>query len=192
MISDKVSGIRLFGSLLILSLSVEGYAFGALFTSPQQRDALNQQRSQGTVFSPKPKPTLRQTPSASKEKQVFFNGYVTRTSGPSTAWANNKMLPNDRDKKTAQNGVSAKLDRIKGTSVPIKPSALSRSVRLQPGQSLNLATGKIAESYSQKQPIPAANNSKAVAFSDDSQSTETKQLAKEQTEKPENNTSEQE
>ena len=190
MISNKVSGMRLFGGLLILSLSVKSYAFGTLFTSPQQRESLNQQRSQGPVFSPKP--TLRQAPSTPKEKQVFFNGYVTRKSGPSTAWANNQMLKNSSDKKTAQNGVSAKLDRIKGTSVPIKSSALSRSVRLQPGQSLDLETGKIAESYSQKQPIPPSNNSKEVALSDDSQSTKTKQLTKEQTEKPENDTSEQE
>ena len=190
MISNKASVIRLFGSLLILSLSVEGYAFGALFTSPEQRDSLNLQRSQGTFFSPKP--TLQQTPSTPKEKQIFFNGYVTRKSGPNTAWANNKMLQNSSDKKTAQNEVSAKLDRIKETSVPIKTSALSSSIRLQPGQSLNLNTGKITESYSQKHPTASANNSKKVAFSDDLQSTETKQPPEKQIEKLENDTSEQE
>ena len=188
MISDKVSVIRLFGSLLILSLSVKSYAFGTLFTSPQQRVSFDLQRSIGHIEPNEPK-TVSPSNHKQKQEKVFFNGYVTRKSGPSTAWANNKMLQHSSDKKTSQNGVSAKLDHIVGTSVPIKPSALSRSVRLQPGQSLDLESGKIAESYSQKHPTASANNSKKVAFQDDSQSTEPKQLTKEQTE---NDTSEQE
>jgi len=180
---SKSSIKKLLGSLLLLSLSLESNAFDTLFTSPQQRESLDQHRSQGTVFSPAPKSRSRATStSAPKQKKIFFNGYVIRNSGPNTAWANNKEISNNNSQ------ISAKLNRIKGTSVPIKSSAASKIIRLQPGQSLNLETGKIAESYSQKQPIPPANNSKKVAFSDGAQSTETKQL----TEEPENETSEQE
>lgn len=179
---NKSSVNQLLGSLLLLSLSLESNAFGTLFTSPQQRETLDQQRSYGTVFSTAPKPKSRPTSTSEPiQKKIFFNGYVIRNSGPNTAWANDKKLSNNNSQ------ISAKLNRIKGTSVPIKPSAASNFTRLQPGQSLNLETGKIAESYSQKQPIPSATNFKKVAFSDDAQSTETKQL----TEEPENDKSEQ-
>lgn len=188
MISNKVSGIRLFGGLLILSLSVKSYAFGALFTSPQQRETLNQQRSQEAVFSPKPKATLRSTTtSAPKQKKIFFNGYVIRNSGPDTAWANDKKI-SDNDSQ-----ISAKLNRIKGTSVPIKSSAISKTRQLQPGQSLNLETGKITESYSQKQPTPPISNTKITVLSDQPQTKNPQNIESElQTEESENDISEQE
>ena len=185
MMINRGSIKQLLGSLLLLSLSMESSAFDTLFTSPQQRESLDQHRSQGTAFLSAPKPRLRST-STPKPKKIFFNGYVIRNSGPNTAWANDKEISNNNSQ------ISAKLNQIKGTLVPIKPSAASKTIRLQPGQSLNLETGKIAESYSQKKPIPPAHNSKKVAFSIDHQSTEPKQRTKEQVEKSGNDIPEQE
>lgn len=148
MTSNKVNKFKLFGGLALLVLSMESYAFGILFTTPQQRDALDQRRASGEEFSEMRQelsPTV--TPPA---KQMFFNGYVIRKSGPGTAWANHQVVTDNKDKNTPHNGITAKLNNIKGTSVPVKPSAISRSVRLQPGQLLNQVTGEITESYYQK------------------------------------------
>ena len=131
---------------LLLSVSVESYGFDALFTTPQQRATFNLQRSMGHTLSSKPKAPspLNYT---QKQDKIFFNGYVIRKSGPSTAWANNKILQND---KVGQQGVSVNLNRIKGTAVPVKVSAASKPVHLQPGQNLNLDTGEISEHYKDK------------------------------------------
>lgn len=151
--------------LLLVSLSFECSAFGTLFTSPQQREALDQQRAQGEIFT-----TEERVPAQAKksqhaapatEQQVFFNGYVIRKFGPSTAWANQKKLPKT-DNNKFQNGISAKLDEIKGTSVPVKISTLSNSTWLQPGQRLNKSTREISESYQFKRSISKVKKTETV------------------------------
>lgn len=183
---NKLSHIQILGSLLLLCLPMSSFAFDTLFTSPQQRTAFDLQRSRGNV--PSEAPTLSNY--TQKQEKLFFNGYVTRKSGPSTVWANDKILENSSEKRTVQNGTSAKLNHIKGTSVPIKSSTLSKAVRLQPGQTLNLETGEIAESYSLTRPNPPANSIKKVTLSSDAQNTEseqlTEQLISEQTEDSKN------
>lgn len=149
--------VRYLTTLLLVSLSLECGAFGALFTTPQQREMLDQQRAQGNMLSAEskttPQPQLSPGAGSTTEQKVFFNGYVIRKSGPNTAWANQKKLEIGNDKKL-QSGISAKLSDIKGTSVPIKTSAISNSTRLQPGQFLNKTTGEITEGYHLKRSIP--------------------------------------
>jgi hypothetical protein len=55
--------------------------------------------------------------------------------------------------------ISARLDEIKGTSVPIKTSKLSNSTRLQPGQFFNKSTREITEGYLLKRSIPQVKKS---------------------------------
>jgi hypothetical protein len=136
-----------FCGLLLLTISINSYGYGTLFTSPQQRASFDLQRSLGYT-----QPKVKKTSVISKQNKIFFNGYVVRKSGPSTSWANDRMLLND-DKKNnigQQQGVSANLGRIKGTTVPVKVSTASRPIRLQPGQNLNLETGEISENYKDK------------------------------------------
>jgi len=144
-------------TLLLVSLSLECSAFGALFTTPQQREMLDQQRAQGNMFSAESKttPKTQLSPGAGSTtgQKVFFNGYVIRKSGLNTAWANQKKLEIGNDKE-AQSGISVRLNDIKGTSVPIKTSPISNSTRLQPGQFLNKTTGEITEGYHLKRSIP--------------------------------------
>ena len=148
--------LRYLTALLFMSLSLECSAFGTLFTSPQQRETLNQQRAQGNMFLPESNPDAakkRQDVVPTEKPQVFFNGYVIRKSGPNTAWANQKKLPLT-DQNAFKNGITAELDNIKGTSVPVKTSTLSNTTRLQPGQFLNKTTGEITEGYHLKRTMP--------------------------------------
>jgi len=151
--------------LLLVSLSLECSAFGTLFTSPQQREALDQQRTQGETSTNEQRESTQvkksQHANPAAEQQVFFNGYVIRKFGPSTAWANQKKLPKT-DNNKFQNGISAKLDEIKGTSVPVKISTLSNSTWLQPGQRLNKSTREISESYQFKRSIPKVKKAETV------------------------------
>lgn len=149
--SNKFMPIKILFGLLLVGVSLESSAFGSLFTSPQQREILNQQRSQGKMFSAEPKTSLAVVPA--KAQQVFFNGYVIRKSGPNTAWANQQIL-SKVDKNQSQDGISVKLDDIKGTSVPVKISTLSSSTLLQPGQFLNKSTREITEGYRLKHSVP--------------------------------------
>jgi len=143
--------LRHLTALLLVSLSLECSAFGTLFTSPQQRETLNQQRAQGNMFFPESKTdiTTKQDVVTTEKQQVFFNGYVIRKSGPDTVWANQQKLPQKNE-----NGMSAKLEDIKGTSVPVKTSTFSNTTRLQPGQFLNKTTGEITEGYHLKRTMP--------------------------------------
>lgn len=132
--------------LLLLTVSIKGYGYDTLFTTPQQRASFDLQRTLGYT-----QPKIKDTPITPKQTTIFFNGYVIRKSGPSTSWANNKMLQNDdKNNMGQQQKVSANLDHVKGTTVPVKVSAASRPIHLQPGQNLNLETGKISESYKDK------------------------------------------
>ncbi len=157
--------LKYFAGLLLVSLSFESSAFGTLFTSPQQREALDQQRAQGEMYTTEERVATQlkesQLAAPAKEQQVFFNGYVIRKFGPSTAWANQKKLPKT-DNNKFQNGISAKLDEIKGTSVPVKISTLSNPTWLQPGQRLNKSTREISESYQFKRSIPKVKKAETV------------------------------
>jgi hypothetical protein len=163
MISSKVSNIRLFVSLFFLCIAIKSYAFGTLFTSPQERVSFDLQRSTGNVLPNKPRTPIPSNHTKKQEK-IFFNGYVIRNSGPDTAWVNDKDLSNNNSQ------ISAKLNQIKGTLVPIKPSVSSKTIRLQPGQSLNLETREITESYLEKQPVPPANNATKITSPDQTHS----------------------
>lgn len=160
MISNKANNLKFFCGLALLVLSMESHAFGILFTSQQQRDSLDQQRNGGGFSEIQPsQPQQELSPTVAPTQQVFFNGYVIRKSGPGTAWANHQVVIDSKDKNTQQNGITARLNNIKGTSVPVKPSATSRSIRLQPGQRLNQDTGEITESYYQKQSTKQTSHS---------------------------------
>lgn len=185
--------LKYLAGFLLLSLALECSAFGTLFTSPQQREALDQQRAQGENFSAEPKPTMQTTISpnivSTTAQKVFFNGYVIRKSGPNTAWANQKALPKT-DVNKIQNGISARLDNIEGTSVPVKISALSNSTRLQPGQFLNKSTGEITESYHIKRSIPEVKKSDVTPSSVDTADHNKNSTSETDVENAEDNTTE--
>lgn len=152
--------VKYLTTLLLVILSFECSAFGSLFTSPQQREVLNQQRAQGNILPVEPK--ARTPQNTATEQKVFFNGYVIRKSGHNTAWANQQQLP-----QASNNGMSAKLENIKGTSVPVKISPSSPTKRLQPGQFLNKTTGKITEGYHFKRTTPIVKKADGTALNEE-------------------------
>lgn len=178
--TKKLKSISL--CLLLFSLSVESSAFGTVFTSPEQRKRIDQKRTQNTALTNALEisaPTQSQS-----NRNLFFNGYVVRKSGPGTAWVNHHMLSNENNR---HNGMSANLRHIKGTSVPIKPAA-ETTVWIQPGQNYNLETGEMTESYSRtsntipanaKTKKPTLQSKDSALSTDDTDKSETGSLERE-------------
>jgi hypothetical protein len=143
----RTTSIKFLGAIFIFAHTLDVCAFGTLFTSPQQRDSLDQQRTHGQVFKSPPVDTQHSSARSSPTKdmkKVFFNGYVIRKSGPSTTWANQEILPeNDH----SQQGISLKPGSgKKGTALSVQ-SPSTTPVQLLPGQTLNLENGQITERY---------------------------------------------
>lgn len=158
----KTTSIKFLGAIFIFALTLDACAFGTLFTSPQQRDNLDQQRSQEYEFK-SPPATTKQSSAHSlpvkKVRQVFFNGYVKRKSGPSTTWANQEVLT---ESNHSQQGVSVipGMNNVRALSV----QSSSTPVQLLPGQTLNLENGQIIESYYRHRP-PKTSKVKTPAAS---------------------------
>lgn len=154
---NKTTSIKFLGAIFIFALTLDACAFGTLFTSPQQRDNLDQQRAHGYAFKSSPDAARQFSVSASPTKnlkQVFFNGYVIRKSGPSTTWTNQKVLP---EGDHSQQGISLQPGNgsgKKGTALSVQ--SLSTPVQLLPGQTLNLENGQIIESYYRHKPPKTA------------------------------------
>lgn len=131
-------GLRIF---LILATMLPCWAthsqepLGRLFFTPSQRTALDA----GKQIS-KPRTVRPVTPR--RPRAVMLNGVVTRSDGESAVWINGQET---RGKSVS--GVSASALATDPTSVQLRVGGARESVRLQVGQQLNPASGKVVETY---------------------------------------------
>ena len=109
-----------------------------LFTTPQERAALNAERS---------KPTSTETdgeklPLPKFPATITLNGLIVRSQGPSTVWINGKN-------EMYQPGFKVEINQRTGITVPIslQLSQSQRIVSLKPGQTINTLDGKVKESF---------------------------------------------
>jgi hypothetical protein len=129
------------GLLLFLWLSSlpqpswgESLGLQRLFTTPQQRKALDKERIKPTLPGggepelPKPPP------------YITFNGLVSRSVGPTTIWMNNES-------SSFQSGFNIEEQQRQGLVVPIQLAGQRKGFTLKPGQTLNTLNGEIQENF---------------------------------------------
>ena len=115
---------------------------GRLFFTPSQRAALDAGKQIGKPRAARPVTTRR-------PQSVTLNGVVTRSDGESAVWINGHETHGK-----SVSGVSASTLPTDPTSAQLRFGGARKPVRLQVGQQLNPASGKIVETY--QSPVPGA------------------------------------
>lgn len=112
-----------------------------LFYTPQQRAHLDALRTQRALRPPAAAPQARDA--VPPAPVVTFSGLVRRSDGRSTVWINNDAI---HDRGTPdQHALRARVEHDGAARITLPQQAAS--VRLKVGQSADLATGRIDESY---------------------------------------------
>jgi len=114
---------------------------GRLFFTPAQRASLDVARSQrARAALSTEKPEQEATPVA---QTITYSGHIRRSDGKTTIWINNQAV---HDRESA--GAAAIVGRVRPDgSVTLQVPQSGRSVRLKPGQSVELLTGAVEEGY---------------------------------------------
>lgn len=118
-------------ALLLAADSAFSANLGRLFYSPEERAALDAQRSQ-TAFVP-----------GATGDTVTVNGLVTRSSGRSTTWING--VP--RNENQSGDGVEVLRREAAGGKVTVRPPGKNAAVDVKVGQTLDGTTRKVREPY---------------------------------------------
>lgn len=139
-------------------------SLGRLFLTPDQRAQLEIARAQRDrrlpIAETEGAPTAAPVPQG--PDVVTYSGVVRRSDGKSTVWLNGKPV-NERNRSQPEHEVSVTgLQRDGAVSVAI-PQA-DRRASLKVGQSLEVTSGAIEESYSRRVTLPRpAENTSAAA-----------------------------
>ncbi len=138
---------------LLAPLAGQAGDFGRLFTTPEQRQALETLRTTGYVapVSDASEFVASQTPG---ERKVLFNGIYKSSSG-NTLYFINQSLPGEPVSIVRRNA---------DQSVQVQVAKSGQAATLKPGQSLLLNSGELRDVYQRvapKQPAPATTGSVA-------------------------------
>lgn len=112
-------------------------AIGRLFFTPEQRAQLDLVRSQKIVAS--------QVKDEPIPEFVTYNGIVRRSDGKATVWVNNKSMT-DSELRTAQ-PLTGRVDRSGQILLQAPLESGAGAIRLKVGQSAELLSGRVDESY---------------------------------------------
>ena len=112
-------------------LQLQAPPLGRLFSTPEERTALDAQRgTAGAIATPAPPPAAAEP--APPAPPVTLNGIVRRSSGKSTVWLN--QVPQDDQRN------------VSGSALSLR-SANGRKLTLKPGQSVDLNDGSVREAH---------------------------------------------
>lgn len=118
---------------------------GRLFFTPEQRAALDELRT----HRPQRTVSVAAPAEAPPPALVTYSGLVQRSDGHSTVWINHRPVYDRIDDSSA---ATARVEDD-GTARIVMPQQPGR-VRLKVGQTAELATGRIAESYARRPRTP--------------------------------------
>lgn len=123
-------------ALYVASVCADGSALGRLFTTPQQRAALDQMRHSGELRDAQPLASESMT--APANEKITFNGMYIAPDGERHYWINGS-------EKKPQSINVIRLDS--SGVVTVKHAMRDSLVQMRAGQSLQPDTGKIARYY---------------------------------------------
>jgi hypothetical protein len=136
---------------------------GRLFFTPSQRaslDVARSQRTRATVATDKTEETAAPVPEV-----ISYGGMVRRSDGKTTVWINNRAV----NEKEPVGGTPMVSQVRPDGAVSLQVPQSGRSVDLKVGQSVELLSGSIEESYARRapaakpEPKPAAKAAKGTA-----------------------------
>lgn len=148
-------------------------AIGRIFFSPDQRAQLDLARSQRVVAS--------QAKDEPVPEFVTYNGIVRRSDGKATVWVNNKAM-SDSELGVAQ-PLSGRIDRNGQILLQAPQASGAGSLQLKVGQSAELLSGRVDETYATPRAAPVPKG-KPEAANKTATPVQTRQLADRANETP--------
>lgn len=133
--------VVLAAALAAAAAAVQARELGRLFTTPAQRAALDQARRD---YDPQEAAAAKQAAAGPVVREVTVNGLVLRSSGHNAAWLNGEVMLGDRI--TAE-GVRVETESSGGGSVHIVIPGAAGSVRLRPGQKIEVTEGRVLDAW---------------------------------------------
>ncbi len=146
---------------LLLTIAVTAQDLGRLFTSPEERAALDASRNRppppAVPVAPEPTPVDVEEPQP-PVPSVTVQGIVRRSRGPNTVWVNGQ---NSTQGITPEQGIRADAQHLIGDKVPIRIPGISVGLGLKSGQTYDTGTGQIVDIYQGE--VPTGDDKKAGA-----------------------------
>lgn len=132
-----------FALLPSLAMAVE-QTMGRLFFTPEQRARMDvaRQQERSVRFD------VEQQDDASPPTNVTLNGVITRSDGKTTVWINNKEQSGEK----AGSGIAVPRRGKPAGQVSVTTSDARRVVPLKVGQSIDMSSGQVEESYRRAPP----------------------------------------
>lgn len=138
-------------AVLVLSGAAAAQDIGRLFTTAPERSTLNQLRIEAQFARPEPEAEAvpeqvaqPQPPTGPSVSRLEVNGVVRRSGGPTTVWVNGAQVERG---VVSREGLRVDPGRriVDGVQVRL-PSGL-RSVRLKPGQAIDVNSGTLVDAF---------------------------------------------
>lgn len=150
--------------LSALSSASAADPMGRLFFTPAQRAQLETARAQRDRRAPVPtaeteKESEAAPPAPQGPEIVTYNGIVRRSDGKSTVWINGKAITERNRDESSVSVLGVRRDGAVSIAVP----QADRSASLRVGQSVEVMSGTIEESYARRATIPRMPVEKPVA-----------------------------
>ena len=129
---------------LVAAPSLQAQSLGRLFSSPEERFQLDEIRREYEYGSPVEEETteVAETSADPIELQLTINGLVVRSSGTNSTWVNGSRV--SRGESTRE-GIKVR-DEAGGEVRITLPSGID-TVKLKPGQKIDVASGVILDAY---------------------------------------------
>jgi len=123
--------------IMLCSLTVQVQAFGDLFTTTLQRQAIDAMRDRGGVAMP----TMNDEPNTLTINGFYYKSHDKREKG--VVWVNGQQAKQDDE----LNGVIVKKLNENDQTVSISVGGSNRSVPFKPGQKMYLDDHKVVDAY---------------------------------------------
>ncbi len=140
----RISAVIFTGLSLALMSNVSAQVKGRLFSTVEQRDALNELRDAYRLGDPVQKKSAEAPPAP---PPVTINGIVLRGKKRHSAWINGSFVPGG---ESAGEGIRVETQRSAGGTVRIMLPNGSDTVRLKPGQKIDIVSGSLLDAYQRK------------------------------------------
>jgi len=130
-------------------LALHGAELGRLFTTPQERAALDKLRQEGSppVAAPeeiKLSATPEPIPEAKPLEPITVDGFVRRSDGANTVWVNGV---NSLEGEFDSQGFQVNTRHIRNDRVTVTVSGRPGQIEMRPGQTFDPAVGRIVDVY---------------------------------------------
>lgn len=146
------------------ALPAESQRLGRFFSTPDERELLDELRRNRDLAGPEPEPLTQEPVQETVVEQLSIDGVVIRSGGANSAWVNGRPVS---DGWTTREGVRVDAASVgrSGRVIITLPSGVD-TIDLKPGQKIDVESGLVMEAYEPFAPPEGASVFGAPALDD--------------------------